>query len=671
MPTLSPTHAARRHILLEGLIWSGPLACLLGLVAHRSWQVLPWGRFGESLLLAGLVALVAWPLRAWRQWPWAYALAAVWLLVFVALTGPVPALAGVLLFVAAMAFGSRLAGTGHPVLAVSSGLAVLSAVLGWLISLPVHRWWVYLPALLLVVYLGRGALRLQAAQCAAAWRDAVAASPRAAGWAVVALGLGSAAAWLPTMQYDDLAYHLGLPWQLLVNGRYALDPTHQVWALAPWAGDVLQAVAQVVSGAEARSAVNLGWLLATAAGLWQVGALVGLQPWARWATLALFATLPMTAGLLGGMQTEGPATAAMVALAVVVLDPTVKRRLLVASLLFGLLVALKPLHGIAAAPLLAWGVARGIGRGAGPGGWALALLSMLVVALPSYAQAWWVSGNPVLPLFNGWFESGYFPAVDFDDPRWQAGLSPLLPWQLTFDTDRYLEGWDGGAGFVLIALAGAWLAGLLERRGRGLAICAGLAVVLPLLPLQYARYVHPGMVLLLPAAALAVQAWLVPRRAAALLVGLCVLDLAFQANAQWLLHTGGVKRSLLGLGNDTALFEERAPERVLIARIREQAPPDAVVLLLSNPFHAELAGRGRTVDWYAPVLKADAARADQDPSGAEWQALLRRHRISEVVLDPATTSPARHAGLQRAGAAPRASAAPLEWWHVPGRSGSE
>ena len=216
MPTLSPTHAARRHILLEGLIWSGPLACLLGLVAHRSWQVLPWGRFGESLLLAGLVALVAWPLRAWRQWPWADALAAVWL--------------------------------------------------------------------------GRGALRLQAAQCTAAWRDAVAARPRAAGWAVVALGLGSAAAWLPTMQYDDLAYHLGLPWQLLVNGRYALDPTHQVWALAPWAGDVLQAVAQVVSGAEARSAVNLGWLLATAAGLWQVGALVGVQPWARWATLALYAT---------------------------------------------------------------------------------------------------------------------------------------------------------------------------------------------------------------------------------------------------------------------------------------------------------------------------------------------------------------------------------------------
>src|SRR5690606_7007791 len=131
--------------------------------------------------------------------------------------------------------------------------------------------------------------------------------------------------------------------------------------------------------------------------------------------------------------------------------------------------------------------------------------------------AWWVSGNPVLPLFNGWFESGYFPAVDFDDPRWRAGLSPLLPWQLTFDTDRYLEGWDGGAGFVLIALAGAWLAALLDRRGRGLAICAGLAVVLPVLPLQYARYVHPGMVLLLPAAALAVQAWLVPRRAAALL----------------------------------------------------------------------------------------------------------------------------------------------------------
>src|SRR3546814_17109986 len=117
--------------------------------------------------------------------------------------------------------------------------------------------------------------------------DLVTASPRAATCAVLLLGIASTGAWSPTLQYDDLAYHLGLPWQLMQHGRYGLDPSHQVWALAPWAGDTLQAVAQVVAREEARSALHVAWLAATAAGLWRLGALLCLHPAMRWATAAL------------------------------------------------------------------------------------------------------------------------------------------------------------------------------------------------------------------------------------------------------------------------------------------------------------------------------------------------------------------------------------------------
>lgn len=654
----------------EALVWAGALACVAGFLQHRLWEALPAGRFGESLLLAALVVLVAWPLRQWRGWCWADALALAWLAALVALTGVLPALGVGLLLAAAAGLGSIVTGTSRPLLACLCGLALITATIGWTLPLPVHHWWTYLPLSLLAIGWRQRALREQAMACAAGWRAAVQACPRGAAWSVLVLGIASSAAWLPTLQYDDLAYHLGLPWQLLRHGRYALDPTHQVWALAPWAGDVLQAVPQMLARIEARSALNLAWLVAGAAGLWQLSRLLDLRPVLRWMVLALFGSLPLAAGLLTGMHTETAAAAVTVALAVLVLDdgaPDGARRLLAGGLLLGLLFALKPLHGVAALPLLAWAAWRQ--RRALPGATSLlaALLAAALVAGSSYVYAWMVTGNPVLPLLNDVFDSPWFAPVGFNDARWQQGLAPDVLWDLSFDTAHYLEGWPGGAGFVLVALAGAWLLSLLDQRSRGLALCATLAIALPLLPLQYARYLHPGMVLLLPALALAVQRWLPPGRGLVLLASLCVLDVAFQANAHWLLHVGGSKRAVLALGRDMPLFTRYAPERALAAAIREDAPDGGAVLVLSQPFHAELAGRGRTVEWYAPGMHAAALVAEADPSGGAWADLLRRESITEVIARPELLTAAQRAGLRRIGAVRARQVGDAAWWRIPAR----
>lgn len=670
MPASPTTSDSPRAAWPATSIWAGVAACVIGLAVHRMWQVLPAGRFGESLLLAALAASMAWPLRRWRGWAWADAIALVWALALVALTGVLPALAVAAMVAAAAALGGLVVGRAQPLLALLAGLAMLATLIGWTLPLPVHRWWAYWPLLALVIGLRRRFLCAQASLAIASWRRRVDAAPRAAAWSVMLLGLASAGAWLPTMQYDDLAYHLGLPWQLLLQGRYALDPTHQVWALAPWAGDVLQAIAQVLARQEARGALNAVWLLATAAGLMRLGGLLGLDSGMRWVAVALFASLPMVAALLGGMQTELPATAVLVALAVVVLDDqqpcNPRASLITGALLFGLLCALKPLHGATALPLIAWGAWR-VRRQLGWPWLPYALATVAVVAGSSYTYAWLLTGNPVLPLLNGLFHSPYFGAYNFNDGRWQAGLGAGLPWRLTFDTARYLEGWNGGIGFVLVALAGAWVVALADVRTRALAICATLALALPLLPLQYARYVHPGMVLLLVAMVAAVSRALPARPALWLLAGICTLNLAFQANSQWFLHTGAIKRSLVALGRDGPLFERYAAERRLAAAIRDQAPHTGRVLLLDQaaPRQAELAGRGLTTAWYAPQLEAARVAADRDPGGAAWAALLRRERIAEVVLRPATLLPAQRAGLDRVGATHELSVGEAQWWRIP------
>lgn len=657
--------AARRQMLAQALIWTAAGACVFGLIQQRLWEALPTGRFVENLLIAGLVALLAWPLRRWRHWRWANALALVWLLALFWLGGVLPALAVALMLVASIALGGLVTASGRPLLACLVGLAMMAAAVSWTLPLPLHRFWVYLPLLVLITALRHRAVRENLEAAVAGWQAAVQLAPRAAAMTVLLLGMASSAAWMPTMQHDDLAYHAGLPWQLMLHGRYALDPTHQVWALAPWASDVLHAVAQVLARVEARGALNAFWLLASATGLWQIGGHIGLQPALRWASVALFASLPLTTGLIGGMQTETAATAFTLALTAVILDPgEVRRRVWVIAALFAVLCALKLMHGVAALPLIAWAGWRyrqrlAIGPLVG------ATLLGLAGAASSYIYAWRIAGNPVLPLFNHVFQSPYFAPDSFTDDRWQAGFGADLPWNLTFNTARYLEGWDGGLGFVLIALAGAWLLALVDRRSRALAICAILGMALPLTALQYGRYLHPAMVLLLPALMLALQRWVPTRSALTLIVALGLLNLAFQANSHWLLHVGGPKRALASLGNDDALFRRYAPERLIIAAIRERAPASGAVLVLSNPYHAELADRGRTVTWYAPEIKAASAMADADTTGASWVRLFDDAGIGEVIVSPGTLSAARRAGLERSGAHLELTVNELQWWRIP------
>jgi hypothetical protein len=645
--------------------WAGALACAGGVVLHRFWREVPTNRLADSLMLMALVALLAWPVRRLAGWSWAAALGTVWVALAVAMIGPLPFVAAALVAATAAALGSLLA-PGRPMLAWACGLAMLAGALGWLLPLPVHLPWTYLALVAVVLFLRQAAVRALFAAARAAWRDAVAPHPAAAAWAVLLLGVASAATWMPTLQYDDLAYHLGLPWSLMLHGHYAPDVSQQVWAYAPWAGDVLQALPQVIARAEARGAVNLAWLALSAAGLWRLSGLVGVTGTWRWVVLALYATLPPTAVLLGGMQTETAGAAVTVWLAVVVLDRDAgAHRLACGALLFGLLCALKPVHAIAAVPLLGWAAMRHPEALRRPARLAGALLLVLAVGGSSYLYAWWMTGNPVLPLFNNVFHSPYFAQAAFMDERWLHGFGPALPWRMTFHTSDYVEGRDGAIGLVLVALSGAWLLAFASRATRGLAVCATLAIALPLLPIQYARYAHPGVVLLLPVLAAAMQRWLQARPAILLSAAVCVAGVALQADAGWILRAGVVKQSLLGLGRDDALYPGFAPERALAAAIRTQAPDSGPVLLLSEPFHAEFAGRGRTVEWYAPKMRVAAQRANLDPSGLRWARLLRREHIAEVILRPATLKPSQAAGLARLGAQRRLVVGDAEWWRIP------
>jgi hypothetical protein len=645
---------------------AGVAACVVGSIAHRIWGEISWPRCADLVLCTMLSLSIAWPMRRWLGASWAGALAIVWIAAAIVFCGALAFAAAILIAGAAVAVGSLLTPTGlrfRAVLSLPAGMALLAGIDGWLLPLHIHRRFVYLPLLLALCLGRRVALRAIVGDALHDLREAIAAAPLTAAFAVIALGLASTGTWLPTMQFDDLAYHLGLPSQLRAHGFYSLDPTHQIWALAPWLGDVVQAIAEVLTGGEARGAVNSIWLVAAAASTWCAATTLRTDAHTAWLAVALLASQPMLAVLAAGMQTELATLALALALTLAILRADDSFPTLIAVLAGGL-VALKLGAAAIAAVLCAWALVRARARFGRAG---VAAILFVLVAGSSYTYATAISGNPLLPLFNEVFHARFLAPHQLDDARWHAGLATTLPWSITFDTDQYLECWKGGFGLTLVALAGAWLCAIVAPARRGIAIAATFAFLVPLVPIQYARYAFPGLVLLLPVMLTSMRDAIGLRRTIVVASVLCTMNLALQANAGWSLRSSARARFVASGMNREAVFTKFAPERALIDEIEASGDDDSIVLALDPavPAVAELAGRGRSLAWYDPAMNERRGDAESDPSGERWRDLILATRARWLLARSATLSGALREGLMRIRAERISIAGEAELWRVP------
>ncbi|MDR2244694.1 MAG: hypothetical protein LBE15_04715, partial [Burkholderiales bacterium] len=213
-----------------------------------------------ALMVGVPCAVLAW----WRHWSPSNLLLLLWGTLALIHLGPVVVLTAGLLSAAAVALGSFLTnGLGRCRWALSwlIGLLMIGGTLGWLLPWPVHYRSVYLVILIVAVLCRFRALLRAWHDTRAAWRLATRRAPHMAFAALLVAGLASMMLWLPTLQFDDVAYHLGLPTQLLNGHYYRFDVLSQIWALAPWLGDTLHAVVMVITGMDGRGVVNGTWFV--------------------------------------------------------------------------------------------------------------------------------------------------------------------------------------------------------------------------------------------------------------------------------------------------------------------------------------------------------------------------------------------------------------------------
>ncbi len=528
-------------------------------------------------------------------------------------------------------------------LKVVVGLGLLLGVLGWLVPYAIHYRATHLLLLLVPVFWQWAAVTEVIRTWWTRARNPVATTDRTTRFsmwfAVLVIGLMGLPALLPSAMPDDLAYHLGLPSEFLHHGYYRLDAATTIWANAPWATDVAQGVVAVLIGSiESRGALHVLWYLLALALFWQLLTQHGVALHMRWLVTALFASQPLHWQLAFGMQTEMPTQAMLLALILLIGDVTPQtsiRRLLAIASVVGLLLATKILSLAYLVPLAVWFFWRWRS-------WQVQRLLapaalMLVIAGASYTYSYLVSGNPLLPLFNHVFQSPLYLPIAFRDAVYGAGLDWRLPWRLTVDSHQFTEGYAGAGGwqwpFVFVLLP--WL--LLHPVARRYALIGLVGTVMVWININHLRYSLPAMLPLL----LALGIWLRPgqRWAQWALVVLCVGNVLYAQNSNYMLRNGFIVEYLMKPEGQARFLYDRRPERVIVARLVAQQKPFLLFQQGTDAPLAELGGRGLSGNWSDP--ESQFAFAEAVPKGPEAvREFLQSRGVSHVLLDERTVVPA-------------------------------
>jgi glycosyltransferase involved in cell wall biosynthesis len=527
--------------------------------------------------------------------------------------GPMALLAVVLFLVSAGALGSKVLGTSRDPSAENQlcgtllGMSVYIFLMTFLARLPVNYRAAYLVLLAIPVAIDiRGVGRRLVS-----WAETLIPSrprprPQAAAFALLVFVLGIH--WLivpqPESGADALAMHLAIPVNISLNHMLTYQPGRVLWSVMPMGADWCYTMVYLLGGEYAARLLNFAMLLLVEALLYRA-VRRWVTPAVAFVILALFASTSLVQLVTGSMYVENFLAAMVFGTLASVLrfGETGERRFLyAASVLGGTAMAIK-LGGlaylIAILPVAAVVVGRQWRRlGPRPAlRGVIALILLLVAALPAYTIAWRMTGNPIFPFQNQQFPS---PLVDhaavFTDARFSQPLTWHTPFDLTFHADRYFEGRSRSLGFADLLLAPLGLAAVLaiQRRPGGSAAVVsigGALIVLKFMP--NARYLYPSLPLMLvPLAVL--LGWLMPgglRRALIALAVACVLLDAWFMPSSNFYHGDFYERSPLSAAMRQAYMHKSAPMRE-IGQYMNREHPGAPILLAESTdlaaFNAEV-----------------------------------------------------------------------------------
>ncbi len=449
----------------------------------------------------------------------------------------------------------------------------------------------------------------------------------------------------PEVGYDAQAVHMQFAALLADQHRWPHDVARYAWAVMPLGADFAYASAFILGGGE--QAARLLNLVFGVFALRIVFVLVRREASREvaLASVCLFASMPLAYLETGSLFVENLWCAFLLGALLLALD-FARTRSTAAFLALAFLAAgalqTKAIAVVWLAPILA-ALALASRRPnvpkLGRRGAVLLAIALVIAAFP-YVNAWLRTGNPLFPFFNNVFPSPYFESRNFYNPVYQTPLRIDSIYTLFISSGKFVEGFDGAAGFHWLLLLPIIALGFTRRRPAMQWLSLLLAVIFFVVVYSqqaYLRYLLPFLLLVA-----LLGGWMLGDivRAPATRVALAVLGGTLVVTNVLLMNTGVwwndtlCTGCALGQGARTGYVARYSPDRVVAQYLTDTVPTGRVGFFVVNaPGASGFTGYSRAANWhdvrvYRKLVDANTAN--------DVLAIARRYGLTHAVVLDAT-----------------------------------
>jgi Dolichyl-phosphate-mannose-protein mannosyltransferase len=449
----------------------------------------------------------------------------------------------------------------------------------------------------------------------------------------------------PEVGYDAQAVHMQFAALFADQHRWPHDVARYAWALMPLGADFAYASAFILGGGE--QAARLLNLVFGAFALHIVFVLVRRETSrdVALASVCLVASTPLAYLETGSLFVENLWCAFLLGALLLALD-FARTRSTTAFLALAFLAAgamqTKAIAIVWLAPILAavalWSRRRNVPK-PGRRGAVLLAIALVIAAFP-YVNAWLRTGNPLFPFFNNIFRSPYFDSQIFSNPVYQSPLRIDSIYTLFISSGKFIEGFDGAAGFHWLLLLPIIALGFTRRRPAAQWLTLSLAVIFFVVVYSqqaYLRYLLPFLLLLA-----VLGGWTLGEvvRAPAARVALAVVGGMLVVTNVLLMNTGVWWNATLctgcalGQGARMGYVARYAPDRIVAQYLTDTVPSGRVGFFVVNAAGASgFTGYSRGANWHdVRVYRALTGSGSAD----DVLAIARRYGLTHVVVLDAT-----------------------------------
>ncbi|EGR1402300.1 hypothetical protein OEK23_003246 [Vibrio cholerae] len=307
---------------------------------------------------------------------------------------------------------------------------------------------------------------------------------------------------IPIINYDDLGTHFLVQSQFSLGSYPSFDVSNHVWALSQWIFDIYYGLFEFLYNYQGRTVLNIILAISIIA--------IGYETLSNYfgmtfnlLTLLLCVSTPLFSLALTTSQTELVTVLLLISVISLVFNYDSKS-FLTSLPIFAFAVALKPSNAVVFIfPFIAFVLfeikhyrfininkTRCI----------LVLLLSAFMAFSLYLFSYLRSGNPFFPLFNSIFKSDHFPHADFYNSLYSGNFNINAFYGVIFETSKYLESYDGVAGYHLLLLPVflvlSFFVYKVDWKVRVFFITTVIGGIVVFYSQQYARYIMPVIVVL-------------------------------------------------------------------------------------------------------------------------------------------------------------------------------